>query len=304
MDLPHDIAVAADGAVLATGMFTHRIYRIDPESGRIDLVPIPVEKANPRAIEVDRAGRWWVLLGAPKRVARHDPASGRWEDWPIGLYPHSIAVSDDGASVWFNGHFTRDPERIGRLAVATGAVDSFDLPRHPGLAAAGGPLPYELRLGPDGTVWMSELQGNRIVSLDPASGATRAYTLPTAWSGPRRFDVDRSGVLWIPEYAASRLARFDPRTERFEEFALPIRDALPYVARVHPASGEVWIGTAAADAVLRFDPRRRRFDVFPLPTRGATVRHLAIDPVRGDVWMAYGASPAIHPPRVARLRPR
>jgi streptogramin lyase len=83
---------------------------------------------------------------------------------------------------------------------------------------------------------------------------------------------------------------------------LPIRDAVPYIARVHPRTGAVWIGTAAADAVVRFDPATRRFTAFRLPTRGATVRHLSFDPATGDVWLAYGASPALHPARIARLR--
>ena len=301
-DLPHDVAVDTNGRVLITGMFSHVIMILDPASGTVEQVPIPVPNANPRAIELDRAGNWWVLLGRPMRVARYEPQAARWRTWPIGLYPHSVAVSPDARAVWFNGHFTRDPELIGRLDVASGRVDSFPVPRHPVLAGSGGPVPYEQRLAPDGTVWMSELQGNRIVRLDPVTRAVRTYTMPEPWSGPRRFDVDRNGVLWIPAYASGRLVRFDPRTERFTEHTLPVSDALPYVARVDPRDGRVWIGTAAADRVFRFDPATTRFESFALPTRGATVRHLVVDPRNGDVWLAYGASPALHPARVARLR--
>ena len=173
-------------------------------------------------------------------------------------------------------------------------------------AGPGGPIPYEIRTGPDGSIWMSELQGNRIVRFDPATGNGEAFELPTAVSGPRRLDVDPRGVVWIPAYGAGTLIRFDPAAppaRRFEEIAMPIRDAAPYIARVHPRTGVVWIGTGTADAVFAYHPRTRRFDYYPLPSRGANIRHLAFDPRSADVWLAYGESPGKNTARIARLRP-
>jgi streptogramin lyase len=301
-DLPHDVAIAKDGAILVTGMFTHHIFRVHPDSGVVGALPIPVDKANPRAIEVDGAGHWWILCGNPKRVARYEPEADRWTDWDIGMYPHSIAPSEDGRAVWFNGHFTRDPELIGRLDPATGVVTTLAAPMHPTLGSVpGGPIPYEARLAPNGWFWMSELQGNRMIGYDPANDSWRAIDLPTTWSGPRRFDVGPDGLIWIPTYAANSLLRFDPATNAIEEIALPIRDSVPYVARVDPRTGHVWIGTAAADVVYRYDPSRKVFDVVPMLTRGASMRHMAIDPATGAVWVAFGAAPAIHPARIARI---
>jgi virginiamycin B lyase len=298
-DLPHDVAVDGQGRVIVTGMFTDRMYVLSPESGAIAEVPIPVERANPRAVELDSAGDWWVVLGAPNKLARYRPAAREWRVYEVGMYAHSVALGADGAA-WVNGHFTRAPEVVRRVT-ADSVVRSYELPAHPTLGQRpGGPIPYEIRTAPDGRVWMSELHGNRIVSLDPATGRSRAYDMPTPHSGPRRFDVDARGVLWIPAYAANALVRFDPRTERFEEIPLPVRDAVPYVARVDARTGHVWIGTGAADMLLRFDPASRRFTAYPLPSRGAMVRHLAIDRRTGDIWAAYGASPGI-PAKIARI---
>ncbi|HKP28035.1 MAG TPA: carboxypeptidase regulatory-like domain-containing protein [Gemmatimonadales bacterium] len=300
-DLPHDVAIDSTGQIVITGMFSHRMFVLDPTTGNVTETPIPVQNANPRAVELDAKGNWWVLLGGPRQVARYDLATRQWKTFPIGMYPHSVAVAPDGNSVWFNGHFTRKPIQMGRLDARTGEVQRFDAPDHPVLSDAGGPVPYEQRLAPDGTVWMSELIGNRILSLDPRSGKFSTWSLPRTNSGPRRFDIDRSGVLWIPAYSGNALVRFDPRSGQFTEFALPVSDAVPYVARVHPRTGDIWIGTAAADAVFRFEPGTRKFSRYPVLTRGATMRHMAIDPRSGDVWIAYGASPAIHPSRIARL---
>jgi virginiamycin B lyase len=298
-DLPHDLTVEPDGRVVITGMFTHRLYRLDPESGALSEIPIPVEGANPRAIDRDAAGGTWVVLGQPKKLAML-VADTQWRSWDVGMYPHSLAPAADG-KVWFNGHFTRDPELIGFVDPASDEVTTYAVPPHPTLAKGpGGPIPYEIRAAPDGRIWLSELQGNRLVAFTPATGKFRTFTLPTSHSGPRRFDVDARGALWIPAYSANLLVRLDPASGRFTEIPLPMKDALPYVARVDPRDGAVWLGTAAADVLLRYDPATRRFDTFALPSRGALVRHLAVDPRSGAVWLAYGAAPGI-PARVAQV---
>lgn len=299
-DLPHDLAVDAAGKIVVTGMFSHRMHVLDPATGRWTETPIPVEKANPRALEIDQSGNWWVVLGGPGRIARFNGKD--WTFFEIGMYAHSLALGA-GGTVFANGHFTRDPEQIAEVG-PSGSVRRHDLPRHPVQAGRpGGPIPYELRTGPDGRIWMSELQGNRMVVLDPRTGATDSFTLPTTHSGPRRFDVDRNGIVWIPAYGAGTLVRLDPATRRFEEIRLPVEDAAPYVARVDPVTGRIWIGNGAADQIFSYDPVSRRFAVYPLPSRGALVRHLAIDPKSGDVWLAYGESPGKLPARIARLRP-
>jgi streptogramin lyase len=299
-DLPHDLVVEPSGDVLITGMFTHRLYRLKPESGALQEIEIgSVPSANPRAIDRDAQGRTWVVLGHPMRLAMARGDTG-WRSWSVGVYAHSLAVAPDG-KVWFNGHFTRDPELIGFVDPARDTVRTYRVPPHPRLAGGpGGPIPYEIRAAPDGRIWMGELLGNRLVAFTPRSGRFQSYAMPTPHSGPRRFDVDAKGKLWIPAYSANLLVRLDPATGRFTEIPLPIRDALPYVARVDPRDGAIWIGTAAADALLRYDPGTGRFGTIPLPSRGALVRHLAVDIRSGAVWLAYGASPGI-PARVARV---
>jgi streptogramin lyase len=299
-DLPHDVAVDARGRVIVTGMFSHAMHVLDPLTEQFTSEPIPVDRANPRAVEIDAQGNWWVVLGAPMRLARRTPA-GEWQSWDVGVYPHSLAVDPRGR-VWYNGHFTRDPEIVGAVDATTGAIRVDTLPTHPRLGArAGGPIPYELRVAPDGRLWVGELQGNRLVALDPRTRRIETVELPLSWSGPRRFDVDARGSLWIPAYAANALVRFDPTTRRFTEFPLPVRDAVPYVARVD--GDVVWLGTAAADVVYAFDIATAQFTTVELPSRGALVRHLAIDPRTHDVWVAYGASPGI-PARIARISRR
>ena len=298
-DLPHDVAVDSAGRIVITGMFTDRMFVLDPASGGLDTVPIPVERANPRAVELDAQGRWWVVLGAPGRLARYAPSTRTWESFDVGFYAHSVAVGRDGTA-WANGHFTKDPSVLAAVDPG-GTVRKLELPRHPTMAAEpGGPIPYEVRVAPDGRVWTSELQGNRLVWHDPATGRNGMVTMPVGDMGPRRFDIARDGSLWIPAYGANELVHYDPRRQRFARYPLPIASSAPYVVRLDEARGRVWIGTGAADAIYSFDPKTRRFTTFALPSRGALVRHLAVDPRSGELWIAYGGSPGIAA-RIARL---
>jgi len=295
-DLPHDVALDR-GKVLVTGMFTGRIYLLDPATGAVTEEATP--QPNPRAIEVDSAGNWWVVLGGPALLAKRS-RDGRWSTFDAGFYAHSVALAQDGG-VWLNGHFTHRPERMRRIDATTGAHRDFTIPTHPDFATT--PVPYEIRVAPDGAVWMSELQGNRLVRLDPATGESKIWAMPTPWSGPRRLDVAPDGTVWIPEYAANRLAKFDPATERFEEYALPVDAASPYIARWDARRGVVWIGTGAADMVFRFDPATGSFRAYPLPSRDQLVRHLVIDAASGDLWLAPGSSPGTGGAQVVRMRP-
>jgi streptogramin lyase len=301
-DLPHDVALAADGGIVVTGMFSHRLFRLDPATGRTDEIAIPVPNANPRAIEVAANGDWWVVLGQPRALARYRPSTREWETFPMGFYAHSVAL-DSAGRAFANGHFTRDPELL-RWVTPAGAVDSVVLPRHPTMGSSpGGPVPYEIRAAPDGKIWMSELQGSRLISFDPRSRAVRAVDMPREYSGPRRFDIDREGILWIPSYATNELVRYDPRSNAFTSVALPVADAVPYVVRVDPTTSRVWIGNSAADEIFAYDPAGKRFTRYALPSRGALVRHLAVNPKTQEVWIAYGASPGRLSSRIARLTP-
>ncbi len=307
-DLPHDVAIDSAGRVVVTGMMTHRMLVLDTATGRWTNIDIPVAQANPRALDVDRAGRWWIALGRPSKVARYSPDNREtpWTVFDAGMYAHSVATAPDG-NVWLNGHFTRDPELIARVDSLGRSVAPVSLPAHPTLATdPGGPIPYELRVARDGTVWTSELRGNRLIGFDPATRAQQVIDLPRPLMGPRRFDIDDSGVLWVPAYSGNALLRIDPkRTDagRIEEYPLPVSNVLPYVARMAPGDSAVWIGTGAGGGLFRFDVRTRRFTLYPLPSPGALVRHLTVHPHTGDVWLAYGASPGIAA-RIARVTVR
>ena len=221
-DLPHDIAVEQSGTVLVTGMFTHRLYRLDPGTGQTSEIAIPVANANPRAIEIDSLGQPWVVLGMPKKLAVMSGDS-QWRTFDVGMYPHSLAVDRRG-KVWFNGHFTHSPELLGNRIFAfdgvTGKFEVFPLP----LPHSG---PRRLDVDAGGIVWIPSYAANGVLRFDPRARTFTEIPLPLRDAIPYIIRVDyASGALWIGTAAADALLRYDPATGRFESYRLPSRGAV------------------------------------------------------------------------------
>ena len=295
---PHDLVLDAGGQVIVTGMFTDDMYSLDPTTGEFTRYDLP-GNANPRAVEIDADGIWWIVFGNRHQIARFDPQTEELTTYPIAMYAHSIALDPDG-NAWANGHFKANPGKVIRIDSQDGTVQEFDIPDNNTANLAGLPISYDLRIDGDGTVWGSDLNWNRIYRLDPKTGEVVHYELPESASGPRRFDFDADGNLWIPEFSGGRLAMFDPDQFTFTEWDTPTRNAGPYVVKVDKQRNHVWIGYATANRVARFDPVAETFVEYPLPTAFALIRHMAIDEVTGDVWFSYQHVPTAQD-RVARL---
>ncbi len=295
---PHDLALDGNGQVIVTGMFSHDMYALDPITGEFTRYDLPAN-ANPRAVELDAQGAWWIAFGDPHQVARFDPETEELTTYSIGMYAHSIAL-DSAGNAWANGHFKANPGQVVRIDAQDGSIQSFDVPDNNTSNLTGLPISYDLRVDANDVIWGSDLNWNRIYKLDSQTGAVTHYELPDSTSGPRRFEFDADGNLWIPEFSGGRLARFDPISESFTEWSTPTKNAEPYVVKVDKQRNKVWIGYAAANRVARFDPITETFVEYPLPTPFALIRHMAIDESTGDVWFSYHHVPSAQD-KVARL---
>ena len=296
---PHDLAVDQNGQVIVTGMFSNDMWSLDPASGVFTRYDLPGD-ANPRAVEIDSQGIWWIVFGNPYQVARFDPVTEELKTTSVGLYAHSVAL-DPGGNVYVNVHFKASPGKVVMLNPQGERVKTFDIPDNNASNLTGLPISYDLRADAHGIIWGSDVNWNRMYRLDPQTGDVQHYELPNPVSGPRRFDIDADGNLWIPEFSGNRLARFNPLTETFTEWDIPTKNAEPYVVKVDHQNNLIWIGYAAGDRVARFDPVTETFTEYPLPTKFAPIRHMAVDQSSGDVWFSYHHIPTAQD-MVARLQ--
>jgi len=131
---------------------------------------------------------------------RFGPASG----FPI-LSGH-LATGDLGA--WIAPALARPRSPLAHRAIDPHyTLTEYDLP--------GPDLPHDLAVDAAGRVLVTGMFTDRILVLDPATGATAAVEIPFEGANPRAIEVGRDGSWWTLLGAAQRIARYEPAAKRW-----------------------------------------------------------------------------------------
>ena len=270
---PHDVAVAGDGIVWYTAQRDGQLGRLDPVSGKVDLIPLGRGSA-PHGVIVGPDGAPWVTDGGANAIVRVDPATREVRRWPLpearGYANLNTATFDKRGRLWFTGQ----SGVYGRLDPRTGEMKIWDAPRGRG--------PYGIATTPEGDVYYASLAGNHIARVDLESGAATVIDPPTKGQGARRVWSDSSGRIWVSEWNVGNVSRYDPTSATWKTWRLPGDSPRAYAVYVDDRD-MVWLSDWAANAIVRFDPKREKFDVFPSDRRGANVRQI-LGRV-GEVWI-------------------
>ena len=149
---PYGITTTPGGAVWFASLAGSYVARIDVVSGRATVLRPPTRRQGARRIWSDSHGRLWVSEWNAGRVARYDPATGRWREFrlPGTAQPYAVYV-DDRDNVWLSDFAT---SALVRLVPSTGRFTTIRLrPR------------AEVRqlLGRPGEVWGAESGTDRLV---------------------------------------------------------------------------------------------------------------------------------------------
>jgi streptogramin lyase len=287
---PHSLQVAPDGSLFVTLALGNQIARFDPVDERWSIHPLE-HGLYPHTLRFDARGRIWYTVAASNHLGMLDPATGehRQVRLPAGGFGQAVALRLLPAMLWLNRRF----DLTDLAANSEGVVF---------------PVPYGIDVAPDGSVWFSQLNQQRIGRIHPDSFDLELFDTP--FSGPRRLRFDSQGNLWIPGFSSSLIARYDPRTGAFRSYALPIDPPgteTPYALNVDRRTDTVWVCGTNSDTLMRFDPEHERFTVYPLPTRVTYTREIDFDD-EGRVWTSNSNLPTWQIeggfPRVLRLDPR
>lgn len=300
--LPHDLVTGPDGRIWITAFLYDELWALDPDSGDIQRFSVDNRddvNAQPRALKFDDSGILWLVNGGTESVLRLDPATGAYDEIPVGMYAHSIDIDPNG-DIWVNDYFAAE-ERVARVSATDNAVSVFPVPPARRPASEGLPLPYGLQVDARGRLYSTQLAANTLVRLDTATGEGSLFEMPMANSGPRRPGLDNQLGLWIPEFNTGHVAYFDPDSETFERVALGSSSIGLYDVEVNQANNDIWATGSLASTLIRYRADSGEVLTVPLPTEPAYTRHIAVDEASGDVWTAYSSLPAAIP-RVARLR--
>jgi len=269
---PHDVAVSADGVVWYTAQRDGKLGRLEPESGKIELVPLG-DGAAPHGVIIGPDGAPWVTEGGTNSIVRVDPQTREVKRWPLPETRKwanlNTATFDKRGRIWFTGQ----SGIYGRLDPATGKMDVWDAPRGRG--------PYGITTTPGGDVYYASLAGSHIARVDLDSGAATVIEPPTKDQGARRVWSDSTGRIWVSEWNSGNVSVYDPKAKTWKTWRLPGDSPRTYAVYVDERD-VVWLSDFAANAIVRFEPTTETFRVFPSDKSGANVRQVLGRP--GEVW--------------------
>jgi virginiamycin B lyase len=294
------------GDLWLTGQNYDWVVRVTPATGKMAFFPMD-PGTGPHGIEFDSTGRLWVSLECKGRLIALGPDGAKTADiaLPPGTRPHGLGIGGDGRTLWYTG---KTSGIIGQVDPATGKVTEYEL-KDPAST------PIYVKAGPDGSMWATELTGNRIARIT-WDGHLAEYDIPTPASRPIAIVPGPDGAMWFSEEAGSRVGRIDG-DGRIAEFLVPRPEGRPnmllaglafdragdlwvqqYVDAANPQpAGEDYIVRIAA-AGLKAGPaglKPEHFTRFPMPTRN-TVMHRIIQGPDQAMWFTE-----MHADKVGRL---
>jgi virginiamycin B lyase len=267
--LPHDPAVAPDGALWVTLQRANKLARLDPWSGSWQEYRLRTDDSGPHGLVVDEAGNVWFTANAKAYIGKLHPGTGELDEYrfsdPRAKDPHTPILGPNGI-LWFT---VQRSNLVGKLDRRTGAATFVRVP-------TANALPYGMVLGLDGAPYVCEFGSNKIARVDPASLEMREYPLPDG-ARPRRIALSIDGLLFYSDFARGRLGRLDPRSGRVDEWLSPGGAlAKPYGIAITP-DGLVWYSESGItpNTLVRFDPKTQMFATMPIPSGGGVVRSMA-----------------------------
>jgi streptogramin lyase len=230
---PTSVDDQPDGSLLVVENGRARVLVVEPATGATRVLTTGFEK--PYAAVRAPSGRIYVSDGrALKRVE-------------VGGTPQTVATAD---------------EDIGPIAIApngdvfyTTGTPLLRLPADggaPQTVASGFTGTHGLAVAADGTVLVSDTGGDRVVRVDPATGAA-ATLFRTA--DPRGIDVASDGTIYVVESEAKRVGRYSAAGGRLGPVGPIYGD--PYDVAAGPAGTVFVVDTAASGVIRRVAPNGR-----------------------------------------------
>src|SRR5260370_7201728 len=162
----HDVYPAPDGAVWFTAQSAGKLGRLDPRTGKSDLIALG-PGAAPVGVIVGGDGAAWITEGGENAIVRVDPATRA-----VKLFPRpnerrnanlNTATFDRQGVLWFTGQ----SGVYGRLDPKSGMMAVFDAPR--------GTVPYGIATTPDGQVFFASLPRHYLGRLDLETGTAQDF---------------------------------------------------------------------------------------------------------------------------------
>lgn len=207
---------AHDGTQPASAQgVSDELVTYEKQSSFIKEFAVPLDELGLRGITTDPQGSVWFLhsTNATSSVVRLNPETGEFtlyqiegetvaDNAVINLAAGQLVFDKERNAVWFADARTNS---LGKLDVSSGEIELVRMPTE----KAG---PMGIALSPDGkTLWVAEITGDRIASIDAESLAVTEYFTGED-SGPTLLTFDDGGILWATLSFSNSVLRIDTQS--------------------------------------------------------------------------------------------
>jgi len=216
---------------------------------------------------------WFTERGTPGGIGMLDPRTANVRDYPhpdpkVGD-PHGL-VNDAEGFIWWAGN----PDFLVRLHPASGEVSRY--PAKPGY----GHTPV---IDSKGTIWVSNLAGNKLGRWDKATNKVTVIDIPNDQGRPYGILVDKQDKIWFAEFHGCQVTRYDPVTRKFTSFKAKTNPCRIRRLGMDPA-GNVWYGGNSNGMLGRVDAKTGEVTEFKMPSQPSQPYDVWPDK-DGNVWI-------------------
>lgn len=149
-------------------------------------------------------------------------------------------------------------------------------------------------IGPDGSVFVAVMNGNKVARFDPQTETFREWDLPPGHR-PHGLLVDRNGIVWTTGNGNGTIGRLDPATGAIVEYRTPSGGGGPHTLVITDDQRTIWFTMQAGNKVASLDTGSGAITEYPVP---GGPYGLALDK-EGTVWICR-----MRDHKLGRLDPR
>lgn len=299
----HDLAIDASGHPWYNDQSKMFIGTLDPKTSKFTEYALPeLPAGRPGGVsdlEFDKDGNLWTMLtnaegecdfGNPVKfepktqkvtyveIADRDTVLGTRN--PCGL--QFVARAPDGR-MWFS-----NTQSLLRVEPKSAKVDGTFLFNKSPNAPPGRHVGYQVVVNSKGNGYISDFGGtSHVISVDGKTGEAKFWPTPTQNAGARRGQVDAQDRYWFAEYRGNKAAMFDTKTNKFQEWPLPVPFTYPYTSSAPDKNGRVYLSSNMSERLIRLDPKTSETVEYLIPTAFDS-KKILYDPTasRTTIWMS------------------
>lgn len=150
--------------------------------------------------------------------------------------------------------------------------------------------PHDPAVAPDGSLWYTGQEANKLGRLDPKTGQFKEYPLQTQHSGPHGLVADTAGNIWFTAISAGYVGKLNPQTGEIVEYRPTDGTEIDPHTPVFDRNGILWFTNEETNYVGRLDPKTGKMTLAKSPTAHAVPYGIVILPNNTPFFCEFGAN--------------